>query len=293
MLIVDSQIHAWSDGQSTGHHRRSPITRDVLVSEMAHAGVDRVVLVPPLWDPALNAYSLTLAQQEPDRFSVMGLFEPSGADPDERLRSWKNQPGMRGVRFLLNTKERIAPLLKGHLARVWPVAEETGQVVALLIPGALHAVADIARRHPELRIIVDHLGVPRGASGPSAFGHLAELLALAVHPNVHVKAAGVGDYALDPYPFRSVDATLRRIYDSFGPERILWASDLSRLHHTYRQCVTHFCETLSWLSSVELELIMGRNVCRLLQWEPFAGANSGNGVFLSATSAGAGVAHGV
>jgi predicted TIM-barrel fold metal-dependent hydrolase len=267
MLIVDSQVHVWLNGESTGHHRRSPITRDVLKAEMARAGVDRVVLVPPLWDPGVNAYSLSLAQEDPQRFTVMGLLESGVADPGERLRTWQKQPGMRGIRFLFNTNDRIAPLLDGRLAQVWPVAEQTGLVVALLIPGALQVVDDIARRHPGLRIIVDHLGVPRGESGPAAFDHLPSLLALAAHPNVYVKAAAVGDYALDPYPFRSLDVPLHRIFDAFGPQRIMWGSDLSRLHHPYRQCVTHFSETLPWLSSADLELIMGDNICRLLDWK--------------------------
>jgi L-fuconolactonase len=77
----------------------------------------------------------------------------------------------------------------------------------------------------------------------------------------------VGDYALDPYPFRSLDTTLHRIFDVFGPERIVWASDLSRLHHTYRQCVTHFTETLPWLSGADLERVMGGNICRLVDWQ--------------------------
>jgi L-fuconolactonase len=253
MQIVDAQVHAWSNGESTGHHRRQPITKDVLVAEMAQAGVDRVVLVPPLWDPGLNDYSLQLSQEEPDRFAVMGLHAA-----DVR--------GMCGIRFLFNTEDRIAPLLEGRMEHVWPIVEEKGLVVALLIPGALHLVDDVARRHPALRIIVDHLGVPRGASGPSAFNHLPQLLALAAHPNVHVKAAGVGDYSLDPYPFRSLDVPLRQIFDAFGPERIIWASDLSRLHHPYLQCVTHFTETLPWLSGDDLTLIMGGNICRLLNW---------------------------
>lgn len=267
MLIVDSQVHTWTDGESTGHHRRSPISRDVLKAEMAHASVDRVVLVPPLWDPGLNAYSLRLAQEEPERFSVMGLLEANVTDVAERVRTWQDQPGMRGIRFLFNQKDRIQPLLQGKFEAVWPIAEQTGLVVAMLIPGALHMVDDIARRFPRLKIIVDHLGVPRGASGPSAFDHLPALLSLAAHPNVHVKAAGVGDYALDPYPFRSLEAPLRRIFDAFGPRRIIWGSDLSRLHHPYRQCVTHFSETLAWLSSEDLQSIMGGNICRLLDWK--------------------------
>lgn len=266
MPIVDAQVHAWSNGESTGHHRRTPITGDILKAEMAQAGVDRALLVPPLWDPDGNAYSLSLAEAEPERFAVMGLLDSRLDNPERALRAWREQPNMRGIRFLFNSKERLAPLLNGELDRLWPIAEETGLVVALLVPGSLPIVDELARRHPDLRIIVDHLGVPRGASGPGAFDHLPALLALAEHPNVNVKAAGVGDYALDPYPFRSLDEALRRVFHAFGPQRIVWASELSRLHHPYRQCVTHFSETLSWLKPEDRDLIMGANLCRLLEW---------------------------
>jgi len=267
MLIADAHVHAWSNGDSTGPHRRSPVTRNVLAAEMAAAGVTRAVLVPPLWDSSGNAYSLSLAQSEPDRFAVMGMLRPDSPLAPERLRSCKQQPGMVGARVLFNTRQRLAPLAAGRLAPLWRVAEESNLVVAMQVPGALSFVDDIARQHPALRIIVDDLGVPRGSSGPAAFDHLPELRALAIHPNVYVKAAGVGDYALDPYPFRSMALVLRRIFDAFGPQRILWGSDLSKLHHSYRQCVTHFCESLPWLSPADLELIMGGNVCRLFDWE--------------------------
>lgn len=264
--IVDAQVHAWAAGTSTGHHRREPITRDVLVAEMERSGVDRVVLVPPLWDSSGNAYSLELARAEPGRFAVMGLLAPDEPDPAGRMRTWCGQPGMAGVRFLFNTPERREPLLAGRYDDVWPAAESNGVVAALLVPAALGLAGEIARRYPGLRVIVDHLGVPRGASGPGAFDHLPELLALAACPNVHVKAAGVGDYALDPYPFPSLDKVLRQVLENFGPERVVWASDLSRLRHPYRQCVTHFAEALSWLSDAELDLVMGGNIRRLLGW---------------------------
>jgi L-fuconolactonase len=266
VLIVDSQVHVWANGDSTGAHRRKPVTRDVLSAEMQAAGVARAVLAPPAWDPGGNAYALSLAQAEPDRFAVMGLLVPGGADTAERLRTWFGHAGMRGVRMLFNRAERIAPLLAGRLDPAWEVAEELGLVVSMRVPGSVQVVDDIARRHPGLRILVDRLGVPRGAMGPAAFDHLPSLLALAAHPNVHVKVDGIGDYALDRYPFRSLDATLRRVFDAFGPRRVLWGSDFSRLHHRYRQCVSHFQDALPWLSAPDLEQVMGGNALRLLDW---------------------------
>jgi L-fuconolactonase len=267
LRVVDAQIHAWRNGEPTGHHRRTAITGDILKAEMKEAGVERAVLVPPLWDPAGNAYSLELSRAAPDRFATMAAIAPDDRNPARTLDNWRAEPGIRGVRLLFNTPERIAPLRSGAFAPFWPAAEHLGVATAVLIPGNLALLDGIAARHPGLPIIVDHLGVPRGATGPDAFAHLPELLALARHPNVHVKMAAVGDCALDPYPFRSLDGILRQVIDSFGPARVLWASDLSRLRHPYRQCVSHLRDETPWLTARDRELILGENICRLLDWQ--------------------------
>src|SRR5690606_28154186 len=107
MEVVDAQVHAWSQGESTGHHRRTPITGEVLAAEMQAAGVDRVLLVPPLWDPSGNAYSLSLARSQPDRYAVMGVVDMNAADLVTPIRAWRQQEGMLGARFLFNTPERL------------------------------------------------------------------------------------------------------------------------------------------------------------------------------------------
>lgn len=268
--ITDAQIHPWAQGKSTGHHRRLPITEAVLMDEMAAAGVAQALLVPPLWDPGGNAYALAMAARQPERFAVMGLLpEAASLAPEagrERLAKWRETPSMVGLRFLFNTPERLTPYLEGRYDWVWPSAEAAGLVLALLVPNALTIAAEIAERHPDLKVIVDHLGVPRGARGLDAFLHLDALLALARFPNLFVKAVGVGDYAQDPYPFRSLDIPLRRVFDSFGPERVIWGSDLSRIHHPYRDCVAHFAEALPWLTPDERSLVMGGNLRRLTGW---------------------------
>src|SRR5690606_25798961 len=165
---------------------RRPSSGECRASEVQAWGVDLVLLVPPLWDPSGNAYSLSLARSQPDRYAVMGVVDMNAADLVTPIRAWRQQEGMLGARFLFNTPERLRPLLEGRLDAVWPVAEEAGLVVALLMPGQLARIDDIATRHPRLKIIVDHMGVPRGSSGPMAFDHLPQLLALARHPNLYV-----------------------------------------------------------------------------------------------------------
>ena len=81
----------------------------------------------------------------------------------------------------------------------------------------LPTVGKIAERHPGLKLIVDHMGVPRASKGEAAYRFQPELLALAKYPNVAVKATGQAGYAEDEYPFRSLHPHLHRCFDAFGP----------------------------------------------------------------------------
>src|SRR6266536_1824364 len=119
-------------------------------------------------------------------------------------------------------------------------------------------------------------GTPAGASRAlagdilavheAAFANLPDMLALAKYPNVAIKATGEPSYSSEAYPYRNIHGHLRRIYDAFGPERMFWGTDITRMPCSWRQCVTLFAEELPWLPARDKELIMGRAVCAWLDW---------------------------
>ena len=268
MLIVDSQVHIWAGGRPPIHHRQAVYGARDLLQDMAAAGVDRVVLVPPTWDPAGNAPSLQAAADHPDRFVVMGQLDIASPNAPAQLAQWRSDPHMLGVRLGFNSTPSRKLLIDGSTDWFWGAAEKMDLPLMLLIPGLLPWVAEIAGRHPGLRIIVDHLAVPRGASGPAAFEHLPELLALARLPNVAVKAAGVPAYAQDEaFPYPSLHEPLRRVFDAFGPHRMFWGTDLSRMTVSYRECVEMFTQGLPWLKGDALAEVMGQGLCRWIGWE--------------------------
>jgi predicted TIM-barrel fold metal-dependent hydrolase len=82
-----------------------------------------------------------------------------------------------------------------------------------------------------------------------------------------VDAAIIHPPASQPYPYRNIHGHLRRIYDAFGPERMFWGTDITRMPCSWRQCVTLFTEELPWLTARDKELIMGRAVCDWLGWK--------------------------
>src|SRR5205807_7356798 len=115
--------------------------------------------------------------------------------------------------------------------------------------------------NPRLKLIVDHMGAVRRAKGDAAFVHLPELLALAKHPNIAVKATGGPGYAADAYPFRSLETIYRRIYDAFGPSRMFWGTDVTRMPCSWRERVTAFAEATPFLPEGDRALVMGRAIC--------------------------------
>jgi predicted TIM-barrel fold metal-dependent hydrolase len=137
----------------------------------------------------------------------------------------------------------------------------------VLPPGLLRHFHAILDRHPSLRIIFDHLALPtHGKKDDAAFEELPELLSLARHPNAAVKASALSCYSTEQYPYPKLHDHVRRVFDAYGPRRVFWGSDLSRLPCTYRQMVTLFTEEFRWLTAEDKEWVMGRALCEWIGW---------------------------
>lgn len=267
MLIVDAQIHIWEKGTPPAHHRQEPFSMQEALAGMDAAGVDRAVIQPPMWDPDSNELAVEAVRAHPDRFAILGWFPVERPESQRLVDTWKNRPGMLGLRFyFVQPHERTWPT-DGTLDWLWPAAERAGVPVSLAAATFLPLVGQIAERHPGLKLIIDHLGVPRATKAPESYRYQPELLALARYPNIAVKATGQAGYAIDDYPFRGIHTHLHRVFDAFGPERMFWGTDITRMSCSWRQCVTLFTEELPWLSGNDLDLVMGRAFCDWIGWD--------------------------
>jgi L-fuconolactonase len=95
--------------------------------------------------------------------------------------------------------------------------------------GSIPKIAEVAAGYPGLRLVIDHLGlegsVRDGALGPA----LEPVLSLAPYANIAVKASALPYYVTEAYPFPSLHPHIRRIVEAFGPQRVFWGIDLTRL----------------------------------------------------------------
>ena len=73
-------------------------------------------------------------------------------------------------------------------------------------------------------------------------------------------------FSNEPYPFRDLHQFLRRIYDAYGPRRMLWGADRSRLTSTYQECLDLFQKGLDFLTEEDKEWILGKTLAEALHW---------------------------
>ena len=272
MQIIDAQIHTWGSGlpSNQSHIQVTHFTPAEAIALMDDGGIDAAVIHPPGWDPNSTELALEAVRDYPGRFAIMGSLPLDRPDTRERIASWRRQPGMLGLRYTFLSDPARQRLHDGELEWLWNAAERAGVPIAMLATDSLAEIGHVAERHPGLRLTIDHLGGRGGTSqqkDAAAMTHIPALLALARFPNVAVKATGIPHYASEAYPFQALHRYLRQVFDAFGPGRMFWGTDITKIKCTWRQCVTMFTEELPWLKGRDLDLVMGEALLDWWGWE--------------------------
>jgi L-fuconolactonase len=282
-MLTDAQLHVWEadrpDRPWDRQHRPQlpePFTIERAVALLDENGVDRAVLVPPLVsgfnNDTANAYALEGAAAHPDRFVVMGRFDPRPPNARAKLERWLEQPGMRGVRFSLEGPPAPQLMETGALDWFWPEAERLGVPVYFLRPGRPEEIAAVAARHPALQIACNHLALG-GDRGPDALAaHVDRLATLVPHQNVCITISSLWGSSEAGYPYADLHASIRRIYDLFGAARLAWATDYTAARGRLGDAVTYpmlrdFVDlALPNLAPAERDDLFGGTISRLLRW---------------------------
>ena len=274
MLVTDAQVHLWEAERpdrpwrklERPPHRPNGFSAEEMLAEMDQAGVNRAVIVPPTWAGEDNTWALDVAARHPKRFAVIGRFDAKAVDAREQLAGWLRQKGMLGVRMSFHVKLFIDWLDDGSLDWFWRDCERLRLPVSALVPGMAGKLKPVLERHPDLKVLVPHMACPLDTHVPEAFATLDQTLSLARFANVFVMVSSAPCFSNESYPFRDLYPYLKRIYDVYGPRRMLWGSDLSRLRGTYKECLDHFRYELDFLSAGDKEWILGRALAEALNW---------------------------
>jgi L-fuconolactonase len=242
------------------------MTAEDMMAAMEQAGVDAAIAVSPYITYGYDSsYAFDAAARYSQVFGVVSPFDPLPPDVEGRLAAWKMLPGALGIRLVLSSPTDRERLLGASYGALFRSADRAGIPVCISIPGGLPTVGQIARKHPSLQLVIDHLGM--ASQGDPTWKLLPELLALAEHPNVALKATAATVHSRQSYPFSDLWPSLHKVIDAFGVDRVMWGSDWTRVHNaSYAESLQYVADSTQ-LSESDKEKILGANLRRIFKWQ--------------------------
>lgn len=231
-MIVDAHFHSWR--LDRGDYAwltpaLGPIYRDVGVADwQAQAcpfGLTGGVLVQAAPTEAETAFLLGLADAHECVLGVVGWVDLLAADAPQRIARLAAHPRLKGLRPMLQDIADPDWILQPELETALRAMVEHGLAFdALVRPIHLPGLLTLCRRHPDLRVVVDHGAKPdiAGAQWEPWAGDLANL---AADTQAWCKLSGL---LTEAGPRPAPDAARRwaeHVLRCFGPRRVLWGSD--------------------------------------------------------------------
>ena len=275
--VIDAQVHCYERDQPSRPwvgtlHGPLEVTGDDMVAEMDAVGVDGALLISPYsmyrYDPS---YALEVYARHPTRFGLIRPFDPRATDVGEQVTEWASRRGVVGARIMLSYDDEFGPNHPG-VDTIVAAGADNDIPINILCWNNPGDIAALAARHPNTRIVIDHLGLKQPFEPPvqaGGFDNLDAVLALAAHDNVAIKITGGCTLSTEPFPYADIWAPLERMFAAFGFERCLWGTDWTRATCllTYRQGVNAF-RMSEHLSASERDMLMGGSVRAIYGWNP-------------------------
>jgi predicted TIM-barrel fold metal-dependent hydrolase len=270
-MIIDSHAHFWKNptdmslAQGAPHE---PIGVEQFIQDMDDAGISAVIQITRGLMGFDNRYSIESAARFPDRIRVMGRFDVLAPNRVERLRTWRADPMIVGIRMMTMARDESARFSDGSLDGFWGEAELVGLPIAIYAPDNALLIDRIATRHPDLKIIVDHVGMrvfDIFGSTPSMHDW-PNLITLKRHPNVTIKVSGIPEALVEKYPFPNSQQRLFELFENFGPDRLMWGSNYPLVTQvcTYRQALDFVREECTFLSASDKTKILCETAASVL-----------------------------
>ena len=242
-----------------------------MVAAMEGVGVDGALLISPFRLYGYDAsYALGVYAQHPNRFGLIRPFDSQSETVADDIAEWAATPGVVGARVMLTDQSLQAD--DPGLNRLFSAGAQAGFPVNVMCSGNLPVFRELARRHPDTQLVIDHLGLAQPFEPPvpaDPFSDLANVLALAECDNVAIKISGACTLSHKPFPYADIWEPLQSMFDAFGFDRCMWGTDWTRAVNllTYEQGVEAF-RVAAQLSDAERSALMGGSLAKIYNWSP-------------------------
>ncbi len=289
-MIVDTHMHVWADEPQRypfPHPYSAPFkepehkgTVEMLIDDMDEYGCTHAVLVQVIFHGWDNSYLADCVRQYPDRLRAHGLIDPTDTKVADTLEFWMKEHGLHGMRFSPIYYQHgehggDAWLNADETHRLWKKAEELEAVFNFFIaPPQLPKLEMMIRSHPDVPVILDHYSqMDLAQADPEP--DFRRLLHMARYPNVWVKITELSSVSKSKvYPFEDASPYVKRVYEAFGPDRLLFgtgypgAARAAYNRPTLGEEIALIREKMPFLSQDDTTKILGLNAAKLWNLSP-------------------------
>jgi L-fuconolactonase len=278
-LIVDAHHHFWNPARipqpwMTSEHDAIARTFEPpdLEPLLDTCGVTRTVLVQSAANDEDTDYMFELIEGVEWVGAVVAWVPlDETASAGRRLAQLQQSPKLRGVRHLIHQEPDAHWILRPELDGGLRLLEDAGLVLELPaeFPRHLEDVPELARRHPGLTLVIDHLAKPPLGTGAMARWR-DELDAAAAHRNVTAKISGLNTVlARSDWQAEDLVPAVRAAYDAFGPDLLVFGSDwpVALLNGTYVDVVVRTVDAIRAVAGPDAPRILGETAVRLYRFE--------------------------
>lgn len=243
--IVDAHTHVWTDDvesyplapgfikEDLWHPHFTP---DDHFSYSSSVGRVRINLVQMTWYGLDHSYILDLIKSSPDTFVGTGIVpavsDVSLASPDKTMIALSQGGiyafrvrGGYGARPSLNDRPNWLDH-EGHEKMFTAGAEYNLALSFLAGTEDILEVDRMCTKHPETPVILDHVSGVRIRDGHFSEDALDAVCDMAKHKRVMIKVGPLHALSNDTgSPYLDVLPIIKRLVESFGPDRCMWESD--------------------------------------------------------------------
>jgi predicted TIM-barrel fold metal-dependent hydrolase len=266
--ILDPHVHVWKRdprypwAKETAKPPDRDATPEMLLDLMMANGVSQTVLVQYIgyrWD---NSYVRDVMRQYPQYFQAVCRVDPQDPAAPDHLSRLVQEEGFRGVR-LSPAGNASGDWFRGPLMPpLWRRCEQLKVPMLILAPiTRMPDVAALADPLPDLAVVIDHM-----ADCPiDQPAELEKLIALRRYPKVFVKISHTWSISRQPYPWLDAQEFVKRLYDTFGPQRLMWGTDwpVSEASTTYARTLSVVRDQMKFLNEEDKSWILSRTVERV------------------------------
>ena len=264
--ILDPHVHVWKHDPEFpfAPDARVPdrdATPETLLALMKANGVARTVIIQVIHYKYDNRYLAAVLKRYPRMFQGVCRVDPLDPAAPDRLASLTAE-GFRGVR-LSPAGNASGDWFHGALMPpLWKRCQELKVPMTVLAPiTRMPEVGRLLDGLPELTVVIDHM-----ADCPiDQPAELEKLIALKRYPNLFVKISHTWSISRQPYPWLDAQAYVKRLYDAFGPQRLMWATDWPIVENlsTYERALSVVRDDMKFLSAEDKSWILSKTIGRV------------------------------